>query len=138
MVRRIERPGEKLTSGEAAMSSILPSLEINELDGVAVARLSGELDAGNIEGVEKAIAAALETAPRALVIDLSDVTYLDSASVGLLFKLSRRLQARRKRLAVVSPPASPIRRLLALSDLASAAEVVNGLEDALRRLREEP
>lgn len=119
------------------MSARPPLVEVDALNGVAVARLRGELDAANTDAVERALAAAQEPAPRSLVVDLSEATFLDSAMIALLFKLARRLRARRERIALVSPPSSPIRGFLGLSGLSTVTEVADSVDDALRFLRDQ-
>ena len=67
----------------------------------------------------------------ALVIDLSGCRYLDSAGIEILFDLSRRLARRRQQLLIVVPSRSPLRRVLELTEVGSAAPIHEALDSAL-------
>jgi anti-sigma B factor antagonist len=71
---------------------------------------------------------------RGLVVDLSDVRYVDSSGLSPLFDLRRRLRTRRQELRVVVPPQSHVRRALELVDLDSTALLDGSLESALAEL----
>jgi anti-anti-sigma factor len=80
----------------------LARLEVHQRDGVLVAVLTGELDLSNAAALEERIAAAANVEVP-LVVDLTAVTFLDSAGVRLLDHL---VAARQPGLAirVVAPP----------------------------------
>jgi anti-anti-sigma factor len=67
----------------------------------------------------------------ALVIDISGCRYLDSAAIEVLFDVSRRLARRRQELRLVMPPDSPLRRVIELTEIHTAAPVFQSLDDAL-------
>jgi anti-anti-sigma factor len=67
----------------------------------------------------------------ALVIDLEDCRYLDSAAIEIVFDLSRRLERRRQELRLVVPESSPLTRVLMLTDVTSVARVHQTLDAAL-------
>ena len=98
---------------------------------VMVARLSGEVDMSNSSYVGEELTRAVPNDARALVVDLSDARYLDSAAIELLFGLARRLGRRRQALRLVLPPESPLRRVLVLTDIQTAAPLHETLEEAL-------
>ncbi len=103
-----------------------------ERDGEAlVARLSGEVDMTNASFVREEITGAVPNDVSALVIDLSEASYLDSAAIEVLFELSRRLERRRQRLRLVVPPSSPLRRLLTVCDVGAVAPMHESLAQAL-------
>jgi anti-anti-sigma factor len=85
-----------------------------EQDGdLVIAGRAGEIDMTNAAYVREELTAAVPNGARALVVDLADTTYLDSAAIELLFELSRRLARRRQvlRLVVPLPTPAPRRRL---------------------------
>jgi stage II sporulation protein AA (anti-sigma F factor antagonist) len=52
---------------------------------VVVARLKGELDSASAPQVRKSIdRALLDRAPKSLVVDLSELTFMDSSGIGVL------------------------------------------------------
>ena len=56
--------------------------------------LSGELDFASVEGWKAEIAAALIDRPSSLVLDLSEVSFIDSLGLGLLVAARTRCQDR--------------------------------------------
>lgn len=116
------------------MRERLAELEFDERDGILVARVIGEIDGSNASELRLALTDRLPNAAAALVLDLSEVGYLDSAGVQLLFDLGRRLSARRQMIRLVVPPDAPLRRVLELCDVASVAPLDADLEASLSAL----
>jgi anti-anti-sigma factor len=54
------------------------------LDGTARVIVAGEIDLATSHDLSEAIKQALTEAPKALVIDLSDVSFCDSSGLGVL------------------------------------------------------
>jgi anti-sigma B factor antagonist len=98
---------------------------------VIVARLSGEVDMTNASYVGEELGSSVPNDATALAIDLAETRYLDSAAIELLFDLARRLRRRRQGLRLMVPPDSPLRRVLVLTDVRSAAPMHESLEAAL-------
>ena len=96
-----------------------------------VARLGGEIDMTNCSYVGEELTRSVPNEVAALVVDLSSTRYLDSAAIEVLFDLARRLRRRRQALRVVLPPESPLKRVLELTDLGSAAPIHETLDSAL-------
>ncbi len=67
----------------------------------------------------------------ALVLDISGTRYLDSAAIEVLFDVSRRLGRRRQELRLVMPPSSPLRRVIELTEVHTAAPVYESLDLAV-------
>jgi anti-anti-sigma factor len=96
-----------------------------------VARLSGEVDMSNAAYVRDQLLASMPNEAFALVLDLSGCRYLDSAAIEVLFDVSRRLARRRQELRLVLPPTSPLRRVIELTEVHTAAPVHETLDSAL-------
>ena len=75
-----------------------------QADGSTRVALAGELDLYRIPE----LAAALEAAAGRIVVDLQDVTFLDSATLTLLVQEHRRLQAAGHELIVLLGEQTPI------------------------------
>lgn len=90
-------------------------------DGAMRIRVSGEIDLANAAAVEDEIRAAIPSQPRAVSVDLTDLTYLDSAGMRILYGLASRLHALRIVLELIVPLDSPTRRLIELSGFESIA-----------------
>jgi anti-anti-sigma factor len=99
--------------------------------GSVVARLSGEVDMSNATYVREQLLASMPNDALALVLDISGTRYLDSAAIEVLFDVSRRLGRRRQDLRLVMPPDSPLKRVIQLTEVHTAAPVYESLEAAL-------
>jgi anti-sigma B factor antagonist len=100
-------------------------------DGNVVARLGGEVDMSNATYVREQLLASMPNEAHALVLDISGCTYLDSAAIEVLFDLSRRLARRRQQLRIAMPPDSPLKRVIELTEVHTAAPVFPSLEEAV-------
>jgi anti-anti-sigma factor len=106
---------------------------LDQRDGSVVARLSGEVDMSNASYVRDQLLASMPNDALALVLDLTGCRYLDSAAIEVLFDVSRRLARRRQELRLVLPPSSPLRRVIELTEVHTAAPVFETLEEALTK-----
>jgi anti-anti-sigma factor len=105
-------------------------LRLSREQGTAVARLTGEIDLSNAAVIKRSIAESVSNQDLKLVLDLSSVTYLDSAGIAMLFDLSRRLIQHQQQLVLVVPEASLINRSLRVSGWPKSLPVVQRVEDA--------
>jgi anti-anti-sigma factor len=94
-----------------------PNVAIEVEDGVVVAGISGEIDLSNAAEITDALLGGVPNEALGLVIDLSEVSYLDSAGVRMLAELDHRLGWRAQVLRVVAPEASRSRRVLEIAGL---------------------
>ncbi|MEW5539022.1 STAS domain-containing protein [Streptomyces cyaneofuscatus] len=76
-------------------------------DGTTVLTAVGEIDMSNTQS----LAAALDDAPGRLVLDLTDVEYLDSAGLSVLFPHADRLEL------IAGPLLAPVLSISGLTDL---------------------
>ena len=113
------------------MKDRLAGLDFEQREGVLVAAIEGEIDSSNSAELRLALSDRLPSTSSALVLDLSQVTYLDSSGIHLLFDLGRRLAARRQAIRLVVPDSAPMRRVLELCAVDSVAPMDPTLETAL-------
>jgi anti-anti-sigma factor len=111
------------------------TFEMQDRDGVPVARLSGEVDISRAAAIRLDLLRALSNLHHGLVVDLREVTYLDSAGVNVLFEVAERLAARQQALATVIPENALIQRVADLVNLGSATEIHQNLDDAVAAIR---
>jgi anti-sigma B factor antagonist len=104
---------------------------LDRRDGSIVARLSGEVDMSNATYVRDQLLTSMPNEALALVLDITSCRYLDSAAIEVLFDLSRRLARRRQELRLVMPADSPLKRVIELTEVHTAAPVYRSLEEAL-------
>jgi anti-anti-sigma factor len=107
-------------------------------DGVAVVRVTEEMDFSNAEPMGAELARAVSSEHLGLVVDLSEVTLLDSSGLRLLFRLGRRLERRRQQLRVVVPLQSPVRRVLDIAAIWTGSHVARSVEEAVASIRDQP
>jgi anti-anti-sigma factor len=100
-------------------------------DRSVVARLTGEVDMSNASYVRDQLLESMPNEAIVLVLDISGTRYLDSAAIEVLFDVSRRLARRRQELRLVMPPDSPLRRVIQLTEVHTAAPVFESLEAAV-------
>ena len=102
---------------------------VEKRDGATVVSLAGELDLYNAEEVRAALLEACADEPSVLVLDLADVTFIDSTALGVLIEARSRLADRNGfRLAA---PGLETRRALEVSGLDKHFSVFDTVADAL-------
>jgi anti-sigma B factor antagonist len=85
-----------------------------------IVTIKGEIDASNSVEITVRLRAALSNRGKALVVDLTPTTYIDSAGINVLFQLELELRERQQELHLVVAPSSPIARMLAIVGLDAA------------------
>lgn len=125
-------PRRREQSGRAG-SRELASVNAAAHGGALVVSIAGEVDISNIDDVA-AVIYAQPNSEEGLVIDLAEVSYLDSSAVSLFHDLAMRLRGRAQRLIVVSPPGTPPRRILELTALYVNAPIADTLAEGIRLL----
>jgi anti-anti-sigma factor len=106
------------------------SMAVQEHYGVSVVRLGGEIDASSISEVGDSLVDI--AAGQGLIIDLSEVTYLNSAMVKLLFDLSEMMRKRQRQLRLVMTEVAPMKRMFQLLKFDLVVPLHSSLEDALQ------
>lgn len=114
----------------------LADLEVTNTQGIALARIAGEVDMSNADELHKALASAMPTDASAMVLDLTGVDYLDSAGIRMIYMLSEDLQARRRQLHVVVPSSSMVADVLRLAGVSEHIGAVETVDEALARIQE--
>jgi len=107
-----------------------PNVTIAGDDGVVVASLSGEIDLSNAAEITDALLGGVPNEALGLVIDLSEVSYIDSAGVRMLAELDHRLGWRAQALRVVAPQESRSRRVLEIAGLERVLSLDTSVETA--------
>ncbi len=126
-------PASPLAQGSPVRQ--LATLKLDQVRGVTVASIAGEIDLSDAGELQATISDAVPNHAAGLVVELSEVTYLDSAGVALLFDLARRVARRQQMLGIVVPREAPVREILHLSGAADALTLHDELEEALERIR---
>ena len=114
----------------------LVEIQIEQLEGddVVVARLTGELDISGADSTGQRIAEAEPSSARGVVVDMSDLDFIDSSGVSMLFALARRVGSRRQELRVVAPAGKPVARVLQIVEFDRAAPVHADVDSAVAEI----
>lgn len=98
---------------------------------VLLVALAGEIDISNAPSYERRI---LEVGPpedvTGVVVDLSEVSFLDSAGVRLLFALHATLTEQGRPMALIVPEGSRVERVLEIVDIERVVWVAPNLDEA--------
>ena len=107
----------------------LARVETEQRGTTCLVRVQGEVDMSNVQDVSASIEAAVPAHTLEVVVDLSETTYLDSAGLAFLLRLSERLSGRRQTLSLVVPEDSPIRAVLEVTGLPNVMQIRTDLQD---------
>jgi anti-sigma B factor antagonist len=114
---------------------MLSDLQLRPSGDVLTARLTGDVDMSNGPELAAAIMQATSNHALGVVLDLSEVDYLDSAGIHLIYRLRESLRVRGQELAIVIPKSSPVNDALRLAGLERFVEGFETPDDALARLK---
>jgi anti-anti-sigma factor len=86
--------------------------------------IRGEIDLANHAAVQAQVNQGIDNRTTAVRIDLTDVTFIDSTGLRVLFALVTTLERLQVGLELCAPPSSPARKVFDLSGLSSLVRVV--------------
>lgn len=92
--------------------------------------LQGEIDLETVPMLREALLPVLEHHTGPVVVDLSEVVFMDSTGVHVLFDTLRRLEDQNRRLAIVCREGGQIHELLELVGLLDIVAVYRSREGA--------
>lgn len=128
MLKRAQDPSNS-SQGNAVLASMR-----HELDGRAsVVSVEGELDLSTAPRLKWMLVDSLEAGARQLVVDLSQVTFMDSTALGVLVGVNRSLQPD-ARLAIVGSR-EKVLQIFEFSGIDSAFAIFETRSEALSHVR---
>jgi anti-anti-sigma factor len=98
----------------------------------AIVAPTGELDVANVTEFRAELATAAHSSEADLIVDLSEVGFIDSSGVGAILELHEQLRRADRRLAVVAPPGTAAAVLLTLAGLRQRLRVFDSRASAER------
>lgn len=99
-------------------------------NGAIVLTLAGELDVYTLAKLKEAIALLLEKPLRGVILDLSQVAYVDSSSIGYFIKLEGQTKGKMFRFGIAAP--SPeVRRIFELTHVTRVLTIFETVDLAL-------
>jgi anti-anti-sigma factor len=112
--------------------SELARLSLESEGDVELARVAGEVDASNVDELSQRLLGSVSNESRALVLDLSDTSYIDSSGISLIFDAAARLRNRRQELRLVVPPRSFVGEVLAAVSMQESVPIDEDLAGAMK------
>jgi anti-anti-sigma factor len=110
----------------------LAKLSFETEGDVELAHVAGEVDASNVADLTQQLLEAVSNQSRALVLDLTETSYIDSSGISLIFDAAARMKNRRQQLRLVVPPKSFVSEVLSAVSMADSVPIDEGLGEALR------
>ena len=111
-------------------------IQLHEHDQVYCVVVRGELDVSNV-GQLRTSAMRIPNTALGLVVELTDSSFIDSSTVGLLFELKHSLARRSQALRVVCRAGSPPARVLAMTAFDENLLAETSEQDAIEAVRRE-
>ena len=106
-----------------------------EDDGVHVVAVSGQADLHTAPELRGALATAIDDGARRVVVDLSDATFIDSMTLGVLLGALKRLGPLSGQLAIACPDPH-LRRVFEITSLDRVLSLGDSRADAMTHVRE--
>ena len=107
------------------------AVERSRIDGYELLAVQGELDIATAPRMISALNRAFAELTVPLVVDLSDVDFMDSTGLALLINAHRRMQRRGQGFAIVCP-GGPISRVFEIADMVESLHVCPDRDSAQR------
>jgi anti-sigma B factor antagonist len=104
--------------------------QVDEQSGCAVVRVGGDIDARTVHAFHEVVTEAAGLS-RHVIIDLADVTFVDSSGLGALIVARKSAREAGGSISLVSPPLV-VRRLLGSTQLHDVFAIYDSLAEAVR------
>ena len=104
-------------------------LASDKIGDACVVKLGGELDLYNAQAVRKVLVEACSNGPQRVVVDLSEVEFIDSTGLGVL--IEARMKLRNRQAFLLAAPGLETRRALETSGLDRQFAVHESVSEAL-------
>lgn len=109
----------------------LGDIQVTIEESLVLARLSGEIDLSNAQSIEEAIALSTPNDAIRVVLDMTEVDYIDSAGIQIVYRLQEKLGNRGQQLKLVVPADSAATDALRLAGVIDHLDITATLEDAI-------
>ena len=107
-------------------------VEVERGDGHAVVRVSGEFDLAATHVVEEALLSVEDDQNRVIVLDLREVTFLDSTGLRTITSADHRARDAGRELRIVRGP-EQIQKLLYVTGMDKILPLVDGPEESVEK-----
>ena len=110
------------------------NVSTEKLASVTVVKGEGEMDYHNFRLLKSQVETALAEGDRKILLDLADISYLDSSALGSLLYNQKRVHERGGEVLVVA--GNPLMDILSLTHLDSHFTMVDSVDEGCRRFSE--
>jgi anti-sigma B factor antagonist len=112
-------------------------LSLHKLDGnIPKIMIDGEIDALNAPELKQMLLSLLESGEKEVLLDLTNIDYLDSGALGVLIGGLKRMREKDANMSVVCPTPR-IRRIFEFTGLDKIFSIFNSQEEALASIGRE-
>jgi anti-anti-sigma factor len=112
-----------------------PATTIEEQSGVVVMRVQvSDLDENHIKAVQADLAAASAKHQLPFVVDLSNVKFIPSLSLGMLVRIATEFRAKKQRLALAALKPG-VRQMLSITQLDRLFDIQQTVDGAVKDLQ---
>jgi anti-anti-sigma factor len=114
----------ELTERKVAVTVLVQEFHITEdqVEDRVVVHLHGELDVSSCGVLRARLGSLIDRGVRDLMVDLSGISFIDSAELGVLIGALKRLQSEDGRLSLTSPSRG-VRKVLEITGLNTILEI---------------
>ena len=106
-------------------------IEVRQEGAVAIAKAAGEIDMANSSQFADEVLGKMADDSTALIVDLTELDYIDSAGVRSLFQIAAALKMRDQFLGLAVMEGSPLRSVLKVMQVEDVASICGTLEECL-------
>ena len=104
------------------MSPDMPTLTLEDRDGVPTVTMAGEFDLAVADDLRAALSGLSNEESSTPTVDLAAVTFLDSSCLGVLLEFQQRTQDSGGKVVLLAPSA-PCRRVLEITGVDALFEI---------------
>lgn len=113
------------------MEGIRLETGLKEIDGTKILDVTGEIDVYTAPQFKEAVNGIIAAGQKHLIIDMGDVTYMDSSGFGILLSATRRLRPQGGTINLVRCNTA-IDRILRITRLNTVFATFDNVDDALK------
>ena len=113
----------------------MADVRIEREDKIVVAVVTGEVDMSNAASVRQQIAESVTPSDDSLLVDLSELSFIDSAGLHMMIELGTVLDERRQHLLLCVSHDSPIERAIEIIGLSRSVSVHADRGEAMEAAR---
>lgn len=113
------------------MEGIRLETGLREIDGTKILDVTGEIDVYTAPQFKEAVNGIIAAGQKHLIIDMGDVTYMDSSGFGTLLSATRRLRPQGGTINLVRCNTA-IDRILRITRLNTVFAMFDSVDDALK------